>query len=226
MTRPASRTLITSIALTLAACSGKSDYTMTTGGADTPAKKGEVRKLDFENAAAGQLPPELIHVLGDWSVVQAGGTKLLKQTGDYHTDDFPRVVMKDVTFTNVHVKVRCNMSDGSTDQACGLMWRFKDSDNYYIARANALEGNVRLYKVINGDRQQFDSKTTPVAGDEWHTLEAFMEGAHIKIVWNGETIMEKDDTQLATGKVGLWTKADSITSFDDFEATEIEALPK
>jgi len=206
----------------LAACSPTTDYTMTNGGADNPVPVGQVKKQDFEQANVGQLPADFIHVLGDWSVEQDGSSRVLKQKGDYHNDDFPRVVLKDSAFTNVHVKARCRAEGGSTDQACGLMWRFQDSDNYYLTRANALEGNVRLYKVVKGSREQFDTKDTPVSSNEWHTLEAMMEGTHIKIIWNGAVVMDTNDGTFGKGKVGLWTKADSITSFDDFEAKELE----
>ncbi len=211
--------LCTSIALV--ACAPTSDYTMTNGGASTPAVKGEVHKLDFEASAPGALPPEFVHVLGNWRVSSADSGRFLEEGGDFHNADFPRVILKDLSFTNVHVKVRCSMREGDDDKACGLMWRLQDSDNYYLTRANALEDNVRLYKVVGGDRQEMSSKDTKVTPNDWHTLEAVSEAGHIRIVWDGQTVIEKDDGHFQSGKVGLWTKADSVTSFDDFEATEL-----
>jgi hypothetical protein len=204
-----------------AACSPTSDYTQTEGGANNPAPKGKVHTFNFDDSPPGVLPAEFVHVLGEWRVRQEPSGRSLEQVGEFHGSDFPRVILKDIAFTNVHVKVRCSMREGDDDQACGLMWRLKNSDNYYLTRANALEGNVRLYKVIDGDRQEFDSKDIAVTAGDWHTLEAFMEGTHIRIVWDGQSIMDNNATEFQTGKVGLWTKADSVTSFDDFEATEL-----
>jgi hypothetical protein len=204
-----------------ASCSPTSDYVKTNGGADTPSPKGEVRRVDFESASVGALPLEFINVLGEWTVESSGSGKILKQRGDYHNADFPRIVLKDFSFENVHVKARCSMQDGDDDRACGLMFRFRDSDNYYITRANALEDNVRLYRVIGGDRQELASKSLKVTASDWHTLEAFAEGPRLRVLWDGQEIISFEDGSFAKGKVGLWTKADSITCFDDFEASEL-----
>jgi hypothetical protein len=75
--------------------------------------------------------------------------------------------------------------------------------------------------VVAGDRQQFAAADLPVQAHDWHTLEATAEGTRIRISFDGKEIISADDGTFAMGKVGLWTKADSITSFDDFEATEL-----
>jgi hypothetical protein len=209
-------------AVALAACSAsETPFTMTDGGADTPAAKGQPKKVDFESASPGALPGDFAHVLGDWTVEATSGGKILRQVGEFETPDFPRVILKDVSFTNVHVKVRCSMEDGDTDRACGIMFRVKDSSNYYVTRANTLENNVRLYRVVNGDRQQFAGIDVPVQAHDWHTLEGFAEGTKLRVVFDGKEILSSEDSTFSAGKVGLWTKADSITSFDDFEATEL-----
>jgi hypothetical protein len=205
----------------LAACSPTADYVQTNGGADTPIPKGEVRRVDFEAAPVGQLPPEFISVLGDWAVEPFANGKVVKQRGEFHDADFPRIVLKDASFENVHVKARCSMQEGDTDRACGLMFRFRDSDNYYLTRANALEDNVRFYRVVDGDREELASHDIKVTPAEWHTLEAFAEGGRVRIVWDGQPIITRDDGTFTRGKVGLWTKADSVTAFDDFEAREL-----
>jgi hypothetical protein len=206
--------------ITLAAC-GKTPYTMTDGGPNNPAKKGELHKVDFDASPPGPLPSAFAHVLGDWKVQGDGAGRVLAQTGDFGGDDFPRIILKDIAFTIVHVKVRCRMIDGDDDRACGLMFRVKDSDNYYLTRANALEDNVRFYKVIGGDRKELAGRDMRVTPGDWHTYEAFMEGTHVRIVYDGKEVLSFDDAELKTGKVGLWTKADSVTAFDDFEATEL-----
>ncbi len=211
--------LIAVLLLAAAAIGCKADptpYAATDGGPHTPVAKGVTRKMDFETSAPGARPTELAHVLGDWAVEGEPGQRVLAQTGEFEEPDFPRLLLRETSFTNVHVKVRCSMRGGDTDRACGTMWRAKDSDNYYIARANALEDNVTLYRVVANDRQQFGSKGLTVTSNDWYTLEAFMEVAHIRIVWDGREVIVADDSVFpAGGKVGVWTKADSVTYFDD-----------
>lgn len=198
-------------------------YTFTDGGAATPATKGTIVKVDFDATPPGTgTPPDFTHVLGDWTVEQEGSNRILAQTAAFEDPDFPRLILRGTSFTNVHVKARCSMRGGGTDRACGITWRGKDSDNYYVARANALEANVNLYRVVANDRQQFGGKGVTVTSNDWHTLEAFMEGTRIRIVWDGEEIVVADDATFpAAGKVGVWTKSDSVTAFDDLEATEL-----
>ncbi|MDB4934252.1 MAG: hypothetical protein JWP87_1224 [Labilithrix sp.] len=220
------RSLATLALLGVAAVACAADptpYTFTDGGASTPAVKGTARKVDFEELSLGKgTPAPFAHVLGDWTIEQENGHRVLAQIGELEDPDFPRLLLRDTAFTNVHVKVRCSMRGGSTDRACGIIWRAKDSDNYYVARANALEDNVNVYRVVANDRQQLGGAGMSVTSNDWHTLEAFMEGAHIRVVWDGHEVVSVDEgTFPAGGKVGVWTKADSVTAFDDLEATEL-----
>jgi 3-keto-disaccharide hydrolase len=205
------------------ACAKKTPTSLTTGGGETPAEKGKTYRWTFDDAAAGAAPATFVSVLGDWKV-QAEPTapsqpNVLRQTGTFGNPDFPRIIVKDLTFTDLTVRVRCRPEAGSTDEACGLMFRLKDSENYYITRANALEGNVRLYRVVSGDRQQFASASQTVTAGAWHTLEATARGKTLAVSWDGANVITADDDTFKSGKVGLWTKADSVTAFDDFEAT-------
>jgi hypothetical protein len=198
-------------------------YAFTDGGSATPAAKGETLTLDLEASALGRaVPPEFAQVLGTWNVEEENGHRFIAQVGELEEPDFPRLLARGKAFRNVHVKVRCSMRAGDTDRACGLMWRAKDSDNYYVARANALEDSVNVYRVVANDRQQFGGKSLTVTSNVWHTLEAFMEGAHIRVLWDGQEVVSADDATFPDGgKVGVWTKADSVTAFDDLEATEL-----
>jgi hypothetical protein len=195
----------------------------TTGGQDTPAPFGVTRKWSFDTSGPGTLPPEFINVLGDWQVSAEGSApsspNLLRQSGSYKSGDFPRVLVKDLTFTNLRMKVRCRPESGSTDQACGVLFRAKDSDNYYVTRANAIENNIRLYHVIERARQEFATADVPVPAGTWHTLEVRALGNAITVSWNGSPVISAMDQTFTTGKIGLWTKADSVTAFDDLEAT-------
>jgi hypothetical protein len=106
---------------------------------------------------------------------------------------------------------------GKEDQAGGVIWRCKDKDNYYIARANALEDNVTIYHTIDGRRVAFKSINTTVKSVEWHTLRVDFIGNKFAVTFDGKKVIEASDDSFAdAGKVGVWTKADSVTLFDDF----------
>ena len=200
---------------------GSAPYTKTTGGAPIVAKAGETHTYNFDSYAVGKIPGDFEAILGDWVVAASDKGNLARQSGMFGDGDFPRVVVRQLTFLNPHVKVRCKPESGGADRACGLMFRFQDSDNYYITRANALENNVRLYFVKGGVRTMFANADLAVTSGAWHTLEAFAQGGDFKIAWDGQQIIAAhDETFKAAGKVGLWTKADSVTAFDDLEATE------
>ena len=95
------------------------------------------------------------------------------------------------------------------------MFRVQDSDNFYVTRANALVGNVRLYHVIKGSRVEFASADRKVTSGEWHTLEATAKRTTLSVKWDGEVVITATDSTFAKGRIGLWTKADSVTAFDD-----------
>jgi hypothetical protein len=98
-----------------------------------------------------------------------------------------------------------------------VVWRWKDGNNYYIARANAAENNVSLYHTQKGRRITIKYVDAPVAGNVWHTLRAEFKGTHIRVLLDGKAYIELDDSNIAgPGAVGVWTKADSVTAFDDF----------
>jgi hypothetical protein len=106
---------------------------------------------------------------------------------------------------------------GKRDQAGGIVWRWKDGNNYYVARANALENNVSLYYTEKGKRNTIKYVNAPVALNAWHVLRVEFRGTRIRVILNGKPYIELDDKHIAgEGAVGLWTKADSVTAFDDF----------
>lgn len=206
----------------LGACASPS--TLTDGGADEAAEPGQTYAFDFDDDDSGAAPAGFTSALGDWTVDEdssaPSGSRVLRQTGAFANPDFPRIVKNNLVFDDLSLKVRCRADSGSIDQVCGLMFRLKDSDNYYITRANALEGNVRLYHVVNGTRTEFASTDRVITAGEWHTLEARASGNSFEILWDDEKLIDAtDDTFAEAGHVGLWTKADSVTSYDDFEAT-------
>lgn len=139
---------------------------------------------------------------------------VLKQSGE---GTFPWCVRKDASLENGFVEVKFKAIGGREDQAGGLVWRWKDGDNYYVARANALENNVSLYHTEAGRRKTIKYVDAPVAGNQWHTLRVEFQGAHIRVIFDGQARIELDDTHIVgPGATGVWTKADSVTAFDDF----------
>ena len=150
-----------------------------------------------------------------WTVeAEAGGQKVLKQSG---SGPFPWCVRQGTSLTDGFVEVKFKPVSGREDQAGGVVWRFKNGDNYYICRANALEGNVSLYYTEGGRRRTIKYVDAPVAGNAWHTLRAEFKGTHIRVILDGKAYIELDDNHIAgPGSVGVWTKADSVTIFDGF----------
>ena len=139
---------------------------------------------------------------------------VLKQSG---SGTFPWCVKPSVRIADGVVEVKFKPLAGREDQAGGVLWRFKDGNNYYIARANALENNVSLYYVEKGRRITIKYAAAPVAAHQWHTLRAEFSGKTIGVVFDGKQYIRVDDDRIAgEGAVGVWTKADSVTAFDDF----------
>lgn len=140
--------------------------------------------------------------------------QVLQQSG---SGTFPWCVKKDVSLTDGWVEAKFKPMRGREDQAGGVMWRWKDGNNYYVARANALENNVSLYYTQNGRRNTLKYVNAPVAANTWHTLRVEFSGTRIRVALNGKVYIEMDDDRVkGAGAVGLWTKADSVTAFDDF----------
>lgn len=139
---------------------------------------------------------------------------VLKQAG---TATFPWCVIDNTQIEDGSVEVKFKPISGKEDEAGGVVWRWKDGNNYYVARANALENNVSLYYTLNGARITVKYVNAPVARNTWHTLRVAYQGDAIRVSLDGKTYIDIKDAHLSgAGKVGVWTKADSVTLFDDF----------
>jgi hypothetical protein len=179
--------------------------------------------VDFDSTRPGTLPDGwLAGVTGKgsphWAVVPDASApskpNVLKQSGH---GTFPWCVKSDASVENGFVEVKFKALAGREDQAGGVVWRWKDMGNYYVARANALENNVSLYYTENGARKTIKYVDAPVAREAWHVLRVEFSGRHIKVILDGAARIELDDARIAgAGAVGVWTKADSVTIFDDF----------
>ena len=193
---------------------------------------GATRKIDFSDGEVGQAPKgfEFGHTAktgapGRWVVQAEGSNKYLVQTdADSTRARVPVAVLSDVSAADVDRSVRFKPVSGRIDQAAGLVWRYRDENNYYIVRANALEDNVVLYKVQSGRRTDLPvkgegrtyGKKTEVPAGQWSTLRVVAAGPVFEVYLNGAKLYEVEDrTFTEAGKVGVWTKADSVTQFDD-----------
>lgn len=165
---------------------------------------------------------------GAWSVrAEPGapsGPNVLAQTDADGTDDrFPVAYADTPSLRDVEVKVACKPVSGKIDQACGIVLRLQDANNYYLTRANALENNVRFYSVKDGRRRQLASFSGPVTTGVWHRYRVLMRGEHAEVFWEDAKVLDLNDTTFTSpGKVGVWTKADSVTYFDDLSITALE----
>ena len=189
--------------------------------------------INFDKERPGTLPADWIAgVTGSgkprWAVESdpsaPSAPNVLKQSG---SGDFPWCVKKGVSITDGFAEVKFKSLAGKEDQAGGVVWRWKDGDNYYVARANALENNVSLYYTESGRRKTVKYIDAPVAGNTWHTLRVDFSGRSIKVALDGKTYIDLDDAHLSGGgAVGVWTKADSTTAFDDFSYGTKPVTPK
>jgi hypothetical protein len=139
---------------------------------------------------------------------------VLKQSG---TATYPVCIRDGTSIRDGFVEVKFKPVSGKVDQAGGVLWRAKDVNNYYVARANALEDNVTIYHTVNGRRTEKKRTDMKVAPNQWHTLRVEFQGSHFTVLLDGKKALDWDDeTFKDAGKVGVWTKADSVTLFDDF----------
>jgi hypothetical protein len=147
----------------------------------------------------------------------------LAQTAEGPGPLFNLCVADDTKYQDVEAQVAFKAVKGEKDRGGGIVWRYQDANNYYIARMNPLEDNFRVYKVVDGKRaREFQSVDVKVPANEWHVLKIKMVGDHIECFLDGKKHLDvKDDTFAKGGKVGLWTKADAQTYFDDFQAREL-----
>jgi hypothetical protein len=176
---------------------------------------------DFTTWRTGQGAP------AQWSVVQdtsANGGHAIAQTSRDQTDyRFPLAIYKPVSAKNVEATVRFKPVDGKIDQAGGIAVRLATPDNYYVVRANALEDNVRFYRVVKGNRQQIEGANIKVAKNQWHTLVLKAVDDRFTVSFDGKELYTATDRTFGeSGRVALWTKADSVIHFDRFE---IKPLP-
>jgi hypothetical protein len=186
--------------------------------------------ISFESTQTGAAPEGWTSTLtgsGDpkWTVESDGTapskSKVIKQSG---RATYPLLLKNDSSLKDGSVEIKFKAISGSQDRAAGVVWRAKDANNYYVARANALEDNVVLYKTVKGVRSPLDivgrkggyGTDVKVPAGTWHSLRVDFSGSRFRVSFNGKQLFEVEDSTFTdAGKIGLWTKADSVTLFDE-----------
>jgi hypothetical protein len=195
------------------------------------AAADQAKTIRFSKKDAGKVPAgwkaDQTHAGKDssiWKVVadDTAPSKtgyVLSQTAESPNRVFNLCVLEDSSFKDGEIRVAFKAIRGDNDQGGGIVWRYQDANNYYIARMNPLEKNYRVYKVVAGDRKELWSKEgLKVKVGTWHRLKIKQEGDHIECFLDGKKMLDaKDDTFTKAGKVGLWSKSDAQTHFDEFQ---------
>ena len=236
--------LLALLTFTMSACSksafydggnaNNSPYPINEVAVEVPAPlqpAGKSFAYNFDGDAPGQISGKFHEALTGQgakprSLIEADPSapsqpNVLAQLSNDRTEDrFPLAIADEGSFQDLDLSVKFKAVSGNIDRAAGLVFRLKDANNYYVVRANALEGNCRLYHVVAGRRQQFAGANFNIPSDEWHELRVECLGNKITCYYDGEMKIESTDhTFKEAGKIGLWTKADSVTYFDDLRVT-------
>jgi Domain of Unknown Function (DUF1080) len=184
----------------------------------------------FDNDAPGQPPAGFTSYAtgggpaGKWLVKQMpdapSGANVVEQTDADSTDSrYPVLISDRGQYADLDVSVKGKALSGKVDQGIGLVFRFRDPGSYYVVRANALEDNFRLYRMVNGRRVQFAGANVKVPSGTWHTLRVVAKSDRIICYFNGKALIDARDKTYSAGKIGLWTKADSVIAFDDLRVS-------
>ncbi len=214
----ATLTAVLLLAVQSAGCGGKPQVRYQTG--DQNVIGGQSEEWNFDKGEADKPPAGADVFGGTWAVRAEGDTpsppNALCQTG---TADFPAVRFGDRVYTDLVASVRFKTVSGKDDQAAGIIFRVQDRNNYYVLRANSLEDNLVLFRYAGGSRSSIKAGPAKVPSGQWQELTVEVEGSRFRGYLDGRLVVEATDDAFPAGGVGLWTKADSVTCFDDFRAT-------
>ncbi len=181
--------------------------------------------FNFENYSTDEIPQNwLVALTGkgkmcDWKVISDDGNNVLAQlSGEKPDYRFNLIVNDEINYKDIEISLRFKAITGNRDQGGGPVWRYIDENNYYVARANPLENNFRVYKVVDGDRKELKSARIKMTSGQWYNLKISMQGSKIKCYFNDNLQLETTDKTFPdAGKIGLWTKSDAVTYFDDMQ---------
>jgi hypothetical protein len=209
----------------------RSVFAMALSIALTAAAFAQPKVFNFDADAPGKVPAGFTSYAtgggpaGKWVVTEVNdapsGKYVVVQTDADKTDTrFPVLIADSGEYSDLDVSMKAKSLSGKVDQGMGLVFRFRDPKSYYIVRANALEDNFRLYRMVNGKRLQFAGANVKVPANQWHTIRVVAKGDHITCWFDGKQLIDARDKTYTTGKIGLWTKADSVIAFDDLTVAQ------
>jgi hypothetical protein len=177
----------------------------------------------FDNDRTGAIAKGFTNETGEWKVVDSDSGRALAQTASSPGPAFNVTLIEGTDARDVDLTVRLKAVEGKSDQGGGLVWRARDAKNYYIARYNHLEDNYRVYKVVDGKRSQPFQNADITHHDGWTTLRVTMKGDHIECYYDGKKYLDvHDSTFPGAGKIGLWSKSDARSQFDDLTLSEAD----
>lgn len=180
----------------------------------------------FDELGEGELPPGAAAFSGTWAVqAEADAPSPPNALCQTATAEFPALSLGDAVYADLVMSTRFKPISGSVDQAAGLIFRVQDQSNYYILRANALENNVNFYRYVNGRRSSIKDGKAEVPSGQWGELRLEVGGQRFRGFLNGQLVVEGRDGSFPAGTVGLWTKADSVTCFDDVAVSATASDP-
>lgn len=201
----------------------------------TTQPKGERKAQQawkFDKTAPGKLPERFTPkqnnpttAMATWKVVEAADAPSKPNVLEIETKNanatYNLLLAEGTSFADLDISVKVKAKSGKDDQGGGLIWRAKNENNYYVCRMNPLETNFRVYKVVDGKRKQLQSAEVKTETAKWYTVRAVMTGNHIQCFLDGKKLLDvKDDEFKEAGMVGLWTKADASSYFDDLAVSK------
>jgi len=188
------------------------------GNQATLAQNTADATFNFDKEVEGKLPKDWTAATSTWLIAADGANKAMKQTGKSKGERFNICIQNKLKYQNLQAEVRIKPIEGAEDQGGGLVWRYHDAKNYYIARANPLENNLKIYKVVKGIRKEIKAVKVKMNAGEWYTLKVAMIGYTLDCYLNGQKLLSATDTTFPNaGLVGFWSRSDAISLFDDLK---------
>jgi hypothetical protein len=159
---------------------------------------------------------------GDWAVLKTDRAKspshvLGQLMGKGAEHAYKTVFLNSIRASDLELHVSFLPIEGKADMGGGLIWRAADDRNYYLARANPLEQNIRIYRVVKGVRHLLQNFDQIIDVRQWHTLRIITKGCQVQVFFDDKLLFDLCDQTFSTGQVGLWTKSDAVTYFDDLK---------
>ncbi len=199
-------------------------------GAATPASE-PVRTWNFDGDLLDRLPPKFVigtffdgRPAGDWKVIESPKAisspnvlAQLRNKGGEH--NYNLVLIEETNSSDLDLSVSFLPISGKADMGGGLVWRAQDDRNYYLTRANPLEQNIRVYHVVKGIRHMLKNFDQIIDVKKWHTLHVITRGCQIQVLYDEQKVFDLCDQTFKEGRIGLWTKSDAVTYFDDLRLT-------